>query len=78
MAAAKKFNDKAILDEMLLEFPCEGKIYPAMIRIAKRWGDYSIIADRVCPKYGADSTAIRTKIMNGGYYVPWNLKLSNE
>lgn len=70
-----RFNDMAILDEMLLEFPCEGKIYPAMIRFAKRWNDYNIIADRVVPKYGDDSTEIRNKILNGGYFVPWDLKL---
>ena len=44
--ADMKYNDLAIMDEMLLEFPCEGKIYPALIRVAKRWNDYGIIADR--------------------------------
>jgi len=75
MEAAKKFNDKAIMDEMLLEFPCEGKIYPALIRVAKRWNDYNIIADRVCPKYGDKAEEIRAKILNGGYFVPWDLQL---
>lgn len=75
MAAAKKFNDKALMDEMMLEFPCEGKIYPAMIRVARRWNDYSIIADRVCPKYGDKAEEIRAKILNGGYFVPWDLQL---
>ncbi|MPN46689.1 hypothetical protein SDC9_194286 [bioreactor metagenome] len=69
----KKLNDLAILDEMMLEFPCEGKIYPAMLRIAKRYGDYSVIADRVCPKY-ANPDAIRNKILAGGYFVKWDLK----
>lgn len=76
MEAAKKFNDKAILDEMLLEFPCEGKIYPAMIRVAKRWSDYGIIADRVCPKYGDKAEEIRAKILNGSYFVPWDLQVN--
>ncbi len=67
-----KVNDLAILDEMMLEFPCEGRIYPAMIRIAKRYNDYNIIADRVCPKY-ENGEEIRSKILNGGYFVPWNL-----
>jgi hypothetical protein len=68
-----KANDLAILDEMMLEFAGEGKIYPAMIRMAKRYNDYSIITDRVSPKY-ADPTVISDRIMAGGYFVPWKLK----
>lgn len=70
---AKMKNDLALLDEMLLEFAAEGRTYPAMIRIAKRYNDYNIIADRVCPKY-TNPEEIRTKILNGGYFVKWNLK----
>lgn len=70
---AKKKNDLALLDEMLLEFPCEGKIYPAMIRVAKRYNDFNIIADRVCPKY-SDPENIRAKILDGGYFIKWNMK----
>jgi len=75
--AARKFNDMAIMDEMLLEFPCEGKIYPALIRTAKRWNDYNIVADRVCPKYTTNSEAIRAKILAGAYFVPYNLQSDN-
>ena len=75
--AAKKFNDLAIMDEMLLEFPCEGKIYPTLIRAAKRWNDYNIVADRVCPKYTSNSEAIRAKILSGGYFVPYDLHTVN-
>lgn len=75
MAAAKKFNDQALIDEMMLEFPCEGKIYPAMVRIARRWNDYNIIADRVGAKYGDQKEAIKAKILNGGYFVSWDLQL---
>ncbi|WP_239059526.1 RagB/SusD family nutrient uptake outer membrane protein [Bacteroides sp. 224] len=67
-----KDNDLAILDEMMLEFSCEGKIYPAMIRIARRYGDFDIIADRVCPKY-ANPDEIRAKIKAGGYFINWDL-----
>jgi hypothetical protein len=70
----KKANDMAILNEIMIDMACEGRTYPAMIRMAKRYGDYSIIADRVCPKYGADSTIIRSKIANGGYFINWDLK----
>ncbi len=69
----KQENDMAILDEMMLEFPCEGKIYPAMIRMAKRYNDYNIIADRVCPKY-TNPESVRSKILNGGYFISWDLK----
>ena len=52
-----KFNDLAILDETLLEFPCEGKTYAFMNRMATRYNDLSIVADRVCPKYEANGLA---------------------
>lgn len=69
-----KENDMAILDEMLLEFAAEGKIYPAMIRVALRHGDPDIIADRVCEKY-PNAEEIRSKIRSGGYFIKWNLKV---
>lgn len=72
---AKKLNDCAIADEYMLEFAVEGKTYPALIRIATRWNDYSIVADRVSPKYGARASEIHAKIMAGGYWVPWDLQV---
>ena len=73
-----KANDEQILNEMMLEFPAEGKIYPAMIRMARRYNDLNIISDRVCPKY-KNPEEIRAKIsadVDGkpGYFVHWNLK----
>ncbi|MDR2130644.1 MAG: RagB/SusD family nutrient uptake outer membrane protein [Odoribacteraceae bacterium] len=68
--------DEAILNEILLEFPCEGKVYPAMIRFARRYGnDYAtFVADRVVPKYPASMQAdIRAKILAGEYFVKWEL-----
>ena len=75
-----KFNDLAILDEAMLEFACEGKAYPMMNRMAVRYGDNSIIADRVCPKYEATGKAgeIRSKILAGGNWIPYDLKISSE
>ena len=72
-AIAKKQNDLAILDEMMLEFPAEGKNYSAMIRVAKRYNDYNIIADRVTPKY-TNAEEIKAKILDGGYFIKWDLK----
>lgn len=72
----KKHNDIELVKEAFLEFPCEGKTYPLMIRVAKRWNDYSFIADFVSEKYEADpakQAEVRSKIMNGAYFVPWDL-----
>ncbi len=70
-----KFNDMAILNEVMIEFAAEGKVYPWMNRMAVRYNDPSIIADRVCPKYEAvgKDADIRAKIMAGGYWVPYDL-----
>ena len=70
-----KFNDLAILDEMMLEFSCEGRTLPAMIRMARRYDNDTIIADRVCPKYPeGQAETIRQRIHNGGYFIKWQLK----
>jgi hypothetical protein len=69
-----KFNDLAILNEMCLEFAVEGRTLPAMIRMARRYNDPNIIANLVCPKYGANAEAIRAKIMAGDYFIKWDLK----
>lgn len=75
-----KFNDLAILDETMLEFACEGKTYASMNRMAVRYNDLSIIADRVCPKYEATgkSGEIRGKIMSGSNWVPYDLQLDDN
>ena len=71
----KKHNDLEILKEALLEFPCEGKTYPIMLRIAKRWNDYSIISQFVGEKYvdPAKRAEVESKIEGGAYFVPWDL-----
>ncbi len=73
--ATLKFNDLAFLDEAMLEFAGEGKVYPMMCRMAVRYSDPAIVADRVCPKYTDESlaTIVRSRIMDGGYWVPFNL-----
>lgn len=71
----KKHNDIEMLKEALLELPCEGKTYPLMIRIARRWNDFSIISRFVCEKYPEGKKAeIKNKIENDdAYFVPWDL-----
>ncbi len=73
-------NDMELLNEAMLEFGAEGKVYPLMNRMAVRYNDPSIIADRVCPKYepvGKDAE-IRAKIMDGGYWVNYDLSIITE
>lgn len=73
---AIRSNDMAILDEWLLEFSSEGKNYPAMIRHAHRYGDFSIIADRIAPKYGSRKDEIKNKILSGAYFVKYDLNIN--
>ena len=70
-----KFNDLQLLDEAILEFAAEGKVYPMMNRMAVRYNDASIVADRVCGKYQNPSLAatVRSRIMEGAYWVPFDL-----
>lgn len=71
-----RFNDLALLDESMLEFAGEGKVYPMMNRMAVRYGDPSIVANRVCQKYADTALAatVRARIMDGAYWVPFVLK----
>ena len=47
----KKAFDKLIAEETLMESAGEAKAYFALMRIAKRWNDPSILADIVSAKY---------------------------
>jgi hypothetical protein len=71
-----KAYDLALLDAMLLEFPAEGRVMGMLFRMANRYNDMSIIADRIVPKYpeGMQET-IREKIMNGEFFIDWELGL---
>ncbi len=70
-----KFNDMALLNEAMLEFAGEGKVYPMMCRMAVRYADPAIVADRVCDKYtdAALASTVRQRILDGGYWVPYTL-----
>lgn len=73
-----KYNDMQVLDEAMLEFAGEGKVYPMMVRMARRWGngsyDATIVSSRVAPKYGDKAEAMKPKI-EAAIFVPWDLKL---
>lgn len=66
--AARRANDEAILNEAMLEFAAEGKVYPMMNRMAIRHADISIVSSRVAPKYApaGKESIIRSRIENGG------------
>ncbi len=70
-AGTLRFNDLALLDEAMLEFAGEGKVYPMMNRMAVRYADPEIVADRVCPKYTDEALAatVRARILDGAYWV---------
>ncbi len=79
---ARQYNDSLLANEYVLEFSAEGKIYPALIRFAKRYNDPTFITDRVTPKYGEKAAMIESKILSNnpttglpGYFVPWDLKV---
>lgn len=77
-AQRKKAYDLALVDEALLEYAGEGKSYAMMVRMAEKYHDPAIVADRVCPKYPESMRdRVRASIMSGGYWVDWDLK-TNE
>ncbi|MCA5003869.1 RagB/SusD family nutrient uptake outer membrane protein [Sphingobacterium bovistauri] len=70
----KKALDKVIVEETLLESAGEAKAYFAMMRIAKRWSDNSIVADIVSKKYGAREQEIKNRLMNAdNWYIAYPL-----
>lgn len=75
--ATERHNDELILNEIMMEFACEGKTYPAMNRMAVRYGDPTIITSRVCRKYEGTGheAGVRAKIMAGGYWVPYEMDM---
>lgn len=72
----KKAFDEALVEETCMESAGEARSYFAMIRIAKRWNDPAILADRVSAKYsGGQKEAIRQLLMNKeNWFVKDNLE----
>lgn len=79
VAAYKKAIDELIVEETCMESAGEARSYFAMIRIAKRWNDPSILADRVSAKYDAGmQQAIHDKLMSPeNWFVHYPLRPSN-
>lgn len=69
-----KAYDLALADEYLLEYTGEGKAYSYLCKMAERYGDPDIVADRVAPKYpDALQAGVRASIATDGYFIKWNL-----
>ncbi|MBN1927159.1 MAG: hypothetical protein JW798_15105, partial [Prolixibacteraceae bacterium] len=70
------FLDSLLVEETCLELAGEGKAYYTMLRMAKRWNDPSILADRVSAKYPEGlQEAIRTKLMDPtNWFVDFKLQ----
>ncbi len=69
-----KAYDLALADEYLLEYTGEGKAYSYLCKMAERYGDPDIVADRVAPKYSdAMQADVRASIATDGYFIKWNL-----
>lgn len=82
LADIHRHNDELIRNEWVLEFPCEGKIYPTLCRMAEHYADASLVSDIICLKYEAKGMdqQIAAKIQGkspitglAGYWVPWKL-----
>ncbi|EFK59062.1 RagB/SusD family nutrient uptake outer membrane protein [Sphingobacterium spiritivorum] len=73
--AYKKAVDDLIIEETLMESAGEAKAYFAMIRIASRWNDPAMLANRVSEKYtGAYQQTFKQHLMNPvNWYVNYPL-----
>ncbi|MBD8490691.1 RagB/SusD family nutrient uptake outer membrane protein [Echinicola sp. CAU 1574] len=71
----KKGLDSLLLEETCMESAGEARSYFAMIRMAKRWGDPSMLADRVSAKYPAGKReSIRSLLMQPeNWFVDYDL-----
>ena len=76
IAAYKKAFDELIVEETCMESAGEARSYFAMIRIAKRWNDPAILADRVSAKYtGGMQQTIKTLLMDPqNWFVSYNIQ----
>ncbi|WP_246581478.1 RagB/SusD family nutrient uptake outer membrane protein [Echinicola shivajiensis] len=71
----KKGLDSLLLEETCMESAGEARSYFAMIRMAKRWNDPSMLADRVSAKYpSGKSESIRNLLMQPeNWFIKYDL-----
>lgn len=72
----KRKLDSLLVEETLLESAGEARGLYTMIRMAKRWNDPAIVADRVSAKYPeGQREAIRSKLMNPeNWFIKFDLQ----
>ncbi len=75
MQESKKALDILLAEETSLESAAEARALFAFIRMAKRWNDPAIVADRVSAKYPeGERESIRAHLMNpGNWFINYNL-----
>ena len=77
LTADQRKLDELIVEETILESAGEAKALFTMQRIARRWNDPSILADRVSAKYPESMrSVIRSKLMQPeNWFIPFDLGL---
>ncbi|MDA3879115.1 MAG: hypothetical protein PF436_01885 [Prolixibacteraceae bacterium] len=72
--------DSLLVEETCLESAGEARSYFAMIRMAKRWNDPSIVADRVSAKYPEGKReAVRQRLMDPeNWFIEYDLEADQE
>ena len=72
--------DSLLIEETCLESAGEARSYFAMIRMARRWNDPSILADRVSAKYPEGMReAVRQRLMTPeNWFIKYDLKTTGE
>ncbi len=75
LAGKQDYLEEQILAERARELAFEGERFYDLMRIAKRRGDNTFLADKVAEKFsGAQAEEIRTKLMNeSNWYLPFYL-----
>ena len=70
-----KEYDLLIMDEALAEYAGEGRSYAYVCRMAERYGADAVV-DRIADKYKGTPyyDKVRAAILNGEYWVKWDLK----
>lgn len=70
-----KEYDLLIMDEALAEYAGEGRSYAYICRMAERYGA-EFVVDRIADKYKGTPyyEKVRSAILNGEYWVKWDLK----